>query len=608
MAHKYSEQEVKRIENSRALHYGYKDNGHFGCDMDVLCKNNYTYVANGHGCNDAFMFILDTGVDENYTRVEDTDKTAVGVCHFIASKNLFKKPMHCHIGKSAKVDLTTPGLNAYYIPQKMKYEYTSPKKYFTASKEERRSLRTRPQKFKNDWKRAELRGKLKYAEKVQKEEGKPVDHGYFNKAFDATHIGDVENPYTGRAGYKKRDILAYTNIVIDIDNHDMPCEWVQKLADDTAKLLLKGCDEDGVILDLPVLPQMIVKTGRGLQLYFHIEPVYFPAASMVAQAAGVLCDFYDKFMKENQPDLEVDRAASLNIAGFKRMPGSFNSKATDKDGRWGYPVKAFKSKAVSQEPVKIETLFEKLGIPVYSKEEREEYNKEKEERERRNSVKKTEKDDRCRSTYKPQRSYKLAEFFPDYAPNVFHGKRNDFLFMAGTIAYEIYDTTEEVRTYMQGISSLYAEPLPDSEVEKTVRSVLKGCYHYRTSRIIGDLKLKLDDLAPYGITSLDSYSHKARDNERREKKAALAEKIAGLLSDGLSITAAAQEAEVCRKTVRNVRDMLIRNKKEHNEKIKERNLNSKESFDSLFFNDDKKEEVQQTDTKGFAETPVVITS
>lgn len=157
----------------------------------------------------------------------------------------------------------------------------------------------------------------------------PVD---FFTANNAKDYYVTANGLKKRGKRNEKNLFTLHNIVIDIDCHEYgiskkdrdneieKCEiYLQELFDNS--------------LDLPA-PNTIVKTGRGLQLWWAIKPLSAAKLKNIYKETAVyLCDQLDeKISKQYYLNfLRVDRAASLKMAGYFRLPGTYNSKAK----KWG---------------------------------------------------------------------------------------------------------------------------------------------------------------------------------------------------------------------------------------------------------------------------------
>lgn len=135
------------------------------------------------------------------------------------------------------------------------------------------------------------------------------------------------NGFNGK-GRRSNTLFSLHNIVIDIDNHSggIRRSLIEKQQDNLVQELLHNDDEDLLI------PNIIVATGRGLQLWFTHVPL--SAQSNRWTWDGVvrrLCDKIESVI-ENSPEdpyegcryLKVDRTASMNPAGLFRLPGTKN--------------------------------------------------------------------------------------------------------------------------------------------------------------------------------------------------------------------------------------------------------------------------------------------
>ena len=562
-------------EIRKALRYGHHGDT-FGVDIRVFCKYCYDFVCNTICSNTWYMGYMDPGIDKYCHRITEIGTYDLsGPTHILGSDGMFKEPKPGVKGRSLKIDQATPGLNLFYLPQIMKRNYIPPAKYFSMPKEMRYKFRTKNVKFQNDWMRSKIISEMMYDKNTDQYKG----WKYYKKRIDETRKDDVENPQTGKVGYSQDDIFAYQDIIIDIDNHEFPCEYVQTMCDAVAELLINGCDKRGCSLTgcrrdkdgqvtednipLKILPNYVVKTGRGLQLHFLINPVIFTAATMVKRTARALCDQYELFLNKVCPDLEVDRARSENIAGFCRLPGSYNYNATRKGqaGVWGYRVTKHKTiRENSRMP--IEDMMRELGLIVYTKEEIAAYKKaEKKMTEKCEaasaSVRTVNKVGHTGHGYTTARAERFLNLFNDLAPKIATvGCRNDFLFICASIAREagrdIYET-------VSSLNSMLREPLKENEVKKISGSAARkkenNGYHFSTARIAGFLGLTENDLTQYGLTMNGAWiKNEDRDAKRRAKKEARNNRVLELLKEGESVSAVARIMGLCRATVRKIRD------------------------------------------------------
>lgn len=125
---------------------------------------------------------------------------------------------------------------------------------------------------------------------------------------------------------QKNYLLSYNNIVVDIDCHNEETpQDLREIALDTLLDKLQG-------LDIPQ-PSIIHRTGRGVQLWYHIEQISAKLFFLYEKACGLLCSAIDYVIEENPTAcacLSIDRGASLNAVGLFRLFDTYNTKTNTK--------------------------------------------------------------------------------------------------------------------------------------------------------------------------------------------------------------------------------------------------------------------------------------
>lgn len=124
-------------------------------------------------------------------------------------------------------------------------------------------------------------------------------------------------------------IFSLHNIVIDCDAHDFTD------ASQCKKLCLELRQElayaNYSLMNIP-MPNSIVCTGRGIQLWWSLNPVTIKTEDLYMRLRNHFCDAISEFL-ERFPTYSafcVDMAASNNKAGIFRLPGTHNSKTGTK--------------------------------------------------------------------------------------------------------------------------------------------------------------------------------------------------------------------------------------------------------------------------------------
>lgn len=121
-------------------------------------------------------------------------------------------------------------------------------------------------------------------------------------------------------------LFGLQNIVVDID-----CHAENKNADRLVESFLYFADEE---LWHPLskghipAPNSIVRTGRGVQLWWAIKPCHSSCLFYYNQIKTSILDRLEEFLSDfGLDELSVDRAASSNAVGYYRLPGTYNTKA-----------------------------------------------------------------------------------------------------------------------------------------------------------------------------------------------------------------------------------------------------------------------------------------
>lgn len=586
-----------------ALHSGYHDDT-WGVNVKVLADLGYRYCGKG---DIRYMALIDDNIDENGDKIDPFVNGKMSSKAFLftgtKSRSFVIQPATGKKVMGLKIDPRFPGVNLYESRQIFKCPYVSLRRYYEEIPEnERYRYRTKHTDYKNDYFRSKIKSKMIAQKKWCKNHGVAFDASPFINALAALDKDDIKNPRTGYCGFSDDYIFQYADICIDIDNHQGPCEWVQPMAERLCKLLLRGCDKNGELLksatvddilnviseeDVEILPSSIVLTGRGLQLHFAIKPVPAKLRWKVELVCKRLVEIYEGVCAKYEPDLEVDRAASMRLGGYTRMPGSYNTKATGADG--GYFLCTEKKSRIVKDEVSIEDMINALGLREQIRPKKETKKNvedtsastaDEKEKTENASMEDTVKNGRA-EVYENLRADRFFRLFEDMADGMEEGNRNTLLFYAGTVANE---AGLNVTEYLQSLNARFAEKVPERELNRTAKSAASGKYHIKTTTIlerIGFSDKNIEDIEKvreYGLSMNGAFIK----NEKRHKlsvqrKAKRDLEISRLLKEGLSVSAIVRELGVCARTVRKVRDYA----KEMTEKIKVRNLRIKESSDEL---------------------------
>lgn len=120
------------------------------------------------------------------------------------------------------------------------------------------------------------------------------------------------------------DVFGLHNIVIDIDCH---AEAVN--ATEILSAFIWRCSRDLWTSDECPAPNSIVFSGRGIQLWWAIEPASVKIQYWYKRMQSWLFDALQGVLDDNPEqfeDLSMDRSASIKLAGLFRMPYTYNTK------------------------------------------------------------------------------------------------------------------------------------------------------------------------------------------------------------------------------------------------------------------------------------------
>lgn len=119
----------------------------------------------------------------------------------------------------------------------------------------------------------------------------------------------------------KESIVNIQNLIIDIDAHncDLSIEELNVHIDIFSEQLLDK---------LEIKPNFIHHTGRGIHLWYCIEPLHSSLDYAALSVIDMLCKDISKHMDEfNETILTLDKNASMKLSGLYRLPYTYNTSA-----------------------------------------------------------------------------------------------------------------------------------------------------------------------------------------------------------------------------------------------------------------------------------------
>ena len=342
-------------------------------------------------------------------------------------------------------------------------------------------------------------------------------------------------------GRTSTGLFGLHNIVIDVDCHD------EKRINEIPALVqafLWRCDRD-LWDDLP-RPNSIVRTGRGVQLWWALKPCHASCRYYYDQIKLGLIDRVEELLEEYSGELDglkVDRATSINAVGYFRVPCTYNSTAK----RYGS--------------------LQVLHGDRYDTHELYKYIRPLPARERREEPEKAVPMQSCdlivlhnAHSTGANRVMQLVKLRNLRNNEVGEETRNNLCFAvynALRMSLDHDEAMERLGAYNSG----FKQPMSEKELEHTICSAKrKGGYKYSNEKLIELLDIKPDEqdaigLHPFtGVYKPWSYArpNATRDAVRKARRDGRNAKIIQMYRDGISQAETARNLGVSRNTVARV--------------------------------------------------------
>lgn len=357
---------------------------------------------------------------------------------------------------------------------------------------------------------------------------------------------------------RRRDNVAIANaIVIDIDDHTLMGGF-----DINAAMNLVGLLEPHFNADIPT-PSRVIHTGRGVHVYFKIEPT-----TDIAKYETVCKKLFYKidmvigqYFPLSSSTLKRDtQAASPN--NFWRIPGTYNTKARTISKEIYYnPAQYTLDELITDFVPELNIIINGTTTPLehatntaYSefKQFRADFTA--------MSWRLAAIDDLKTLQNARKEVTKLDDNKYYFGSN--KGHRNNFIFILGVLAKWAFNDSQDVLETMQAFNKFYGnEVLDDSEVMATYKSVMtKGYKTPRAKTIIEKLDIKPQEQTLLKVLINQQEKNRRNKTNRKRYKASLTEqsrqvkqdliaRVKELHANGMSYRNIAKEVGISYKTV-----------------------------------------------------------
>ncbi len=351
------------------------------------------------------------------------------------------------------------------------------------------------------------------------------------------------------------DVFSLHNMVIDIDCHADQVNPTELLSS-----FIWRCSRDLWNAGECPEPNSIVFSGRGVQLWWAIEPASAKIQYWYKRMQAWLLDALESVLKENPEqfeDISIDRSASIRLAGLFRLPLTYNTKT----GRKG------SLQILRKERYKLREMLESF-VPA-------EYNPNKPARPERRLWAVTDEIEplpeqeyiplaqrdaevlRGGTTAMAARVQQLIRLRAMRNAAVGHEMRDRFCFTV-YCALLADHSQEEAWERLLAFNEGFKEPLDHFSLHQMMASATERKYRLTNTWVIGELEIDEAEQKAIGFypTADVSARHKApnhtRDLIRKTVKEDRNNKILALYADGVSKSQIARDLNVSWNTVSKV--------------------------------------------------------
>lgn len=359
------------------------------------------------------------------------------------------------------------------------------------------------------------------------------------------------------------DLFALHNIVIDIDCHSS----MSLTSRDVLLDLLLDRFEHSIFNFALAVPTSIVKTGRGIQLWWSIRGI----SAKFKPFYDEVLDYYIASLSEVLVDgaledfsmFQVDVGASKNVVGYFRLPGTMNTKTNTlvtytacagtyelmelfTQMKYCQAEKPLKLQEVDLAQSKVCSMFSRDYVDL--------------------------------AHQRVDMYYKLRDM-RDATVGV--EERNNFCFMVYNAFAPCYGHDVSFGK-MQQFNAGFQEPLSNRELNVVISSAKdKGGYQYTTRKIVEFLHISTEEEQQLGLADTDlGYLNKRKQKQVRNltKKDQRNEAVLNLYDSGKTAQSIAKE---CNLSINTVKKILVEHGRSHKTSRKEQILALQEDGKSL---------------------------
>lgn len=354
------------------------------------------------------------------------------------------------------------------------------------------------------------------------------------------------------------NIYALHNIVIDIDNHGGadPAKLQHQYNTITEYYRFKEMDASG-----DFIPNTIVFTGRGFQLWYAIEQVSYKRIDIYETLTGEIIKQVEQLLKDHTDTLEgleLDAGASRNAAGLFRAPWSYNRKA------------GARAQFTILHDDYINTMEEAKRIRA------------RDNTEKIINYKTALNSADLQATKRTNSIIQLVKLRQGKGETI---RRNNILFCISCIWGKVCRDDMEIMERVRYVNRLFTEPMTEKELNITMKTALIKRYSAKNRTIIEKLEITEQEQE-----TINFYPGNNREQERakkREEKASRDKQVIKLYENGATQENIAAALNISRRTVCNIL-----------ERYHARRIDAGRLFERETFRDDKTDAEPETNRNG----------
>ena len=394
-------------------------------------------------------------------------------------------------------------------------------------------------------KRKDEKAKMKYAGACKNTD---FDEGLADDLPENVDIYICPNGMVLPSRRRRRDLISIQNLVIDIDAHnaDMTIEELNNHINNFKKQLMEK---------LNIKPNFIHHTGRGLHLWYCIEPLHESLDYAALAVIDMLCKHITEIMEELEENiLEIDKKATMNLNGIFRLPYTYNTKAK----KWSTGelihetiphVNQLKDKLIGlgfnseHWKTKKQKDYEKSKSIYQTYKAAEEKKKKEEQNEKLKTIWAQKRIDDMQKDYLPCINHRLN--FLDYLLRNEHikdGRRHNTMLVLGATLIRKYDSATTWQM-LYNYNKMIDPPLTIRELNDICKEVEKKTHKFKTETFLCYIKPTSEELKEFYKNT------KTKKQRKREAKKEKYKKVVELFLDGESKSAIARKLNLSRPTV-----------------------------------------------------------